>query len=419
MKKQSIVISAPVDTYSGYGARARDFIKAIVELDNYDVTVLSQVWGYNRMGYLNDSNDTVIQPLIVDRINFTPDIWVQVTVPNEFQRVGRYNIGLTAGIESTLIPKDWIDGCNRMDLVLTSSVHSKEVITTTVFTEKDNTTGQIIKEHKVSTPVQVLFEGVDTNTYFKTDSKGHTKLNLDLDSIKEQFCFLLVGHWLEGDYGHDRKNIPFTVKMFYEAFKDKKNAPALILKTQGANTSYVNRRELLEKIEAVRKSMIASTLPNVYLLHGDVSDEEMNELYNHPKVKAMVSFAKGEGFGRPLLEFSVVGKPIIASGWSGQMDFLDKVNNLLVGGELQNVHESVNNPFLIKESRWLSPNETQCKKSFKEVYTNYKKYVEPSRKVAKRNRDTFSYERMRDTIGNILTQHIPRNVQLNLDINNG
>ena len=47
----------------------------------------------------------------------------------------------------------------------------------------------------------------------------------------------------------------------------------------------------------------------------------MNELYNHPKVKAMVSMTKGEGYGRPLAEFGLSKKPIIASGWSGQCRF--------------------------------------------------------------------------------------------------
>ena len=49
---------------------------------------------------------------------------------------------------------------------------------------------------------------------------------------------------------------------------------------------------------------------------------EMNSIYNHSKVKAMVSLTKGEGFGRPLLEFSLSQKPLIVSGWSGHMDFL-------------------------------------------------------------------------------------------------
>jgi hypothetical protein len=107
----------------------------------------------------------------------------------------------------------------------------------------------------------------------------------------------------------------YTIKSFLETFKNKPKGkrPALILKVQaGSGTSIMDREELLNRIDAIRKT-VKGDLPNIYLLHGEMSDAEMNELYNHGKVKAMISLTKGEGFGRPLLEFSLVNKPIIAS----------------------------------------------------------------------------------------------------------
>ena len=170
-----------------------------------------------------------------------------------------------------------------------------------------------VGELKLEKPIEVLFEGSDENIYKPIDNSS-----LDLvDDIKEDFAFLHVGMWGKGGYGEDRKDIAKLVKIFYESFANKKEQPALILKTNGATFSIIDREECLRKIKDIKSQFPSDwNLPNVYLLHGDLSKEEMNYLYNHPKVKSMVSFTHGEGFGRPLLEFSMIGKPSISSGWS-------------------------------------------------------------------------------------------------------
>ena len=128
MSKKSVVVSCPIDTYSGYGARSRDFVKALLELDEYNVKVIGQRWGNCRFGYLRDHNEDFLESIVVPQMTAQPDIWIMITVPNEFQKVGKFNIGLTAGIETTVCHQDWIAGCNRMDLVLTSSEFGKEVL---------------------------------------------------------------------------------------------------------------------------------------------------------------------------------------------------------------------------------------------------------------------------------------------------
>ena len=235
MSKTTIVVSCPIDTYSGYGARARDFVKAL-DKNKYDVKVLAQRWGNTRFGYLEDHQEFELQSLIIPNLTSQPDIWIQVTVPNEFQKVGKYSIGLTAGMETDICPPEWIQGCNNMDLVLTSSEHGKNSLVNSKFDAQDKNTGTT-QRIEVTTPVEVLFEGVDLEKYFETDSKANMEINLALDGIKESFCYLFVGHWLQGNFGHDRKNVGWTIKAFLETFKNKKNAPALILKTQHANAS--------------------------------------------------------------------------------------------------------------------------------------------------------------------------------------
>ena len=120
MSKTNITISCPIDTYSGYGARSRDLVKALIELDKYDIKILPQRWGSTRWGYLKDHNDQLFSPLLVDNLNQQPDIWIQVTIPSEFKKVGKYNIGVTAGMETDLCDPTWIQGGNNMDLILAS-----------------------------------------------------------------------------------------------------------------------------------------------------------------------------------------------------------------------------------------------------------------------------------------------------------
>ena len=420
MSKPRFVISCPFDTYSGYGARARDFVKAVIELDKYQVELLPQRWGETSWNFCKDhpewsflSNYTA-KP---DWQSVQPDIWMQCTIPNEFQPVGKYNIGLTAGIESTACKSEWIDGLNRMDINLVSSNFAKNTFEKMAYEKKDNNTGKVVEVIKLLKPIHTVFEGINLKTY-KSLPLSEIK-TIDLSTIPEQFCYLSVGHWMQGAYGHDRKNIGVTIKQFYEAFKDKPKGkrPALILKCSLGVSSYVSRDEILDRIKSIKSQMNTKNLPNVYLLNGEFNDAEINELYNHPKVKAMVTLTKGEGFGRPLLEFSMTGKPIIASGWSGHLDFLHPDHNILLPGSLEHVHASAANGWLITESQWFKVSEKHAMDAYKEVYKKYKQQHTKSKKQKYHVRDNFTHSKMRELIGNILYNNLPtfsQQVKLNL-----
>jgi glycosyltransferase involved in cell wall biosynthesis len=412
--KNTLVISSPFDTYSGYGARARDVIKAIVETEKYDVKLLSQRWGSLPFGFCKDNPEwkflldlTIPQPMTTQ-----PDIWVQITVPNEFQPVGKYNIGITAGLETTLVPGDWVEGVNRMDLNLVSSNHSLKAFTDSIYDKKDPQ-GNSLGKTKVEKPIEVLFEGADLTTYFPDDKP----CLVDFD-IPESFAYLFVGHWMQGDIGEDRKNVGLLVKAFYETFKNKKKKPALILKTSQAGSSYMDRNAILNKITQIKNTVNSNDLPNVYLLHGDFSNEEMNSIYNHSKVKAMVSLTKGEGFGRPLLEFSLSQKPLIVSGWSGHMDFLHPEHNIIIGGQLGPVHPSTQNSFMKDPNfKWFCPDHGQIGHSLKEVFENYKKYKSLGKRQAYYSKTNFSWEKMKETLFNIFEKNIPEiSKEINLNI---
>ena len=406
--KPLFIISSPFDTYSGYGARSRDLIKAIIKTDKYNVRLLSQRWGSTPFGFCQDNPEwTSLLDLVLpnNQIPKQPEIWAQVTIPSEFQPVGKYNIGFTAGVETTIAPADWIEGCNRMNLNIVSSEHSKNVFQQSQFEKRNKQTNALEGTIKLEKPIEVLFEGVNTDVYKILEK--NTNKNIDLSYIKEDFAYLFLGHWINGDLGEDRKNVGLLIKAFYETFKNKSKKPALILKTSQVGSSYVDREEILKKIKAIKKTVNSTNLPNVYLLHGDFTDQEINELYNNSKVKAMVNLTKGEGFGRPLLEFTLTKKPLITTAWSGHIDFLNPEFTNLIGGQLTNVHQSAANQWLLPESQWFSADHGQIGHFLKDVFENYKNYTDKAKRQSFKSKTEFSWDKMLEKLDSLLTQYIP------------
>ena len=418
--KKFMLICAPVSSRSGYGDHARDLVRSFIEHNKYDIEILDVPWGDCPRNALDNEKDINIISRILktNQVNRQPDVYIDIRIPNEFQQYGKFNIGITAGIETTAVSNAWIDGCNKMDLIIVPSEHSKQGFVNTVYDklqQQPDGKQQKIGEFKLEKPIEVLFEGVDEDVYKPIDKAS---LNL-VDDIKEDFCFLHIGQWTQGGYGEDRKDIGKMIKVFYESFANKKKQPALILKTNGATYSIMDRENCLEKINQVKSKFPSDwNLPNVYLLHGSLSDKEMNKLYNHPKVKTFISLTHGEGFGRPLLEASMTGLPIIASAWSGQMDFLSQDNSMLIGGELVQVPKSmVWKDIIIAESQWFNVNEQQTYKAMNYCFTNYDDVKEKALNLMKINRDKFTLNKMTEKLDKIISpvlDKIPSQVELQL-----
>lgn len=401
--RPNLVISCPATSRSGYGDHSRDLIRSLIAMDKFNVSVLDQRWGGCSRDALKES-DVDISSRLIRQMADQPDIWIQVTVPNEFSPIGKYNIGITAGIETTLVSVPFLQGVNKMDYVLVPSKHAKDGFTNSTYDQKDKA-GNTISKLECTTKIDILFEGLDITKFYKEPSS-----NFDLSSIKEDFTYLAVGHWLNGDFSHDRKDMGGMIRTFLETFKDmsKKNQPALILKTSSATFSVIDRESILKKIKAIRSSVQhTGELPNVYLLHGDLTEQELNELYNHPKVKAMISFTHGEGFGRPLLEFSITGKPVIASNWSGHIDFLSEYG-LQLAGELKPVHKSVVwKDVIVPESQWFYVDYGYASGLIKDVYKQYKKYLEKTRKQTQYVKDNFTIDKMTDIFTTQMEDNVP------------
>ena len=404
------LVTSPVATRSGYGAHSRDICRALIKLDRYDVKIWNVRWGNTPVNALHtdDPNDKII----IDRLIPTPDLpkqpelHIHIVVPNEFQPIAKYNIGITAGLEMSVVPPKWLEGMNRMNMNIVPATFVKKVMEDCKFDIHDDKTNSKVGELKSEKPIEVLFEGADTNIYKKTTEFSKDFLD-EMKNVEESFNFLYVGHWLQGNLGEDRKDTGMLVKVFLETFKNMKKKPGLIMKTSGAGFSVLDREDILSKIEAIKEG-VDGDLPNVYFLHGDLSDAEMNGLYNHPKVKAHVSFTHGEGFGRPLLEASLSGKPVIASNWSGHVDFLPKNLSILLDGSLSEVKKgAIADDFKVDGQKWFVVNYTQAVAVLKDVYKSYKKYTFNAKKLATINKSKFSLDAMTRQLGKLLDKYVP------------
>jgi hypothetical protein len=403
MSKPLLVYQAPVFTRSGYGDHARDILKSLFSIDKYDVKIVPTRWGNTPQNQVDPSSEfgKRVFSNVVTQVDRKPDIFMQMSVANEFEAKGTYNIGITAGVETTLIPKEFIEGSNKMDLIIVPSNFTKQVMATTGYQEKDKQTGQVIREHRITKPIEVLFEGVDINTYSSSASKIS-----ELDKLETDFNFLFVGHWLKGDAGQDRKDISMAIKTFSTVFKylPKEKRPGLILKTSHAGFSVIDRETIRKKIEKSVESL-GVDIPKIYLLHGDLKESEMASLYHHPKVKSMISFTKGEGYGRPLAEFALTGKPLIVSGWSGHTDFLPKENTVFLDGQLTNVHESASDKFLLKEAQWFTVNYSDAANKIYKVFNEYDSFLKQSAGLKTNIETKFTLEKMHEDFGKIMEKY--------------
>ena len=403
MSKPLLVFQAPVATRSGYGDHSRDILKSLFELDKYDVKVVPTRWGNTPQDQLDPSTEfgqKTIQNIIA-QLDRQPDIFIQVSVANEFKRIGKYNIGITAGVETTIAPQEFINGSNQMDLIITPSRFTKETLLKTVYTQIDKNTNQPIGELKLQKPVEVLFEGVNTKVF---NGKSSTSV---LDGVDTDFNYLFVGHWLSGNLGEDRKDVGMMIKTFCTVFKDlpKKQQPGLILKTSQAGFSVMERESISKKIQDITKQF-GDKCPSIHLVFGDLSESELNDLYNDEKVKAFLMFTKGEGYGRPLAEFATTGKPIIVSKWSGYTDFLPEENTVYLEGELKNVHETAANQFLLKESKWFTVDYSKAAAKIFDVYKNYKTYLKKSEGLKTNINNNFNLKKQTEVLNGIFDKYI-------------
>lgn len=413
MSKPLCLISGPVFNRSGYGDWATAVAKSIIRYGKYDVKIAPTRWGNcpskRFFDDLTDPEDKLLaSKFLQSALNKQPELFIQLTIPEEFQPVGKYNIGMTAGIETTISPGSWLEGINRMNLTIGLSNHVKKIFTETKMAKKLENGQQVSVQ--VEKPIEVCFWGADTNIYKKTDEKVKSVEDI-LSKIPEKSAFLFVGQWTHSGLYSDRKDIGNLIKTFCTAFLNNtdNDRPCLILKTSGANYSVVDRFEILEKIKKIRQQ-VGENAPNVYLLHGELNDVEMNALLNHEKIIAHVSFTHGEGFGHPMLLSTLSGKPLLTSNWSGHLDYLNPQYANLLPGNLVQVDKKSVNQWILQESKWFKVAYSLAESKFKDVYAFRKqdKYNKNAEFLRKENEENFNLTSMDKKLWSILDKYVPQ-----------
>jgi len=415
MSKPICILQSPIWTRSGYGDWALTVAKSLLRYNKFDLRIAPTVWGAcskkNMEAEINDpEGKELLGRVLKGPLTKQPEVFIQMTIPNEFATPAKFNIGMTAGIETTVPRAEWIEGLNRMNFNIVTSVHARDVFAGANYNKKlSNGTSE---ELKVKKPMEVLFWGADTNIYKKTDEKV-TSLEESLKTIPETFCFLFVGQWTSGNMRSDRKAIGFLVKTFIESFANTNNPPALILKTSGAQICIMDKYDCINKINEVTNMVKQSLppdskIPNIYLLHGELEDNEMNALYNHEKMKVHVSFTHGEGFGHPLLLSTLSGKPLLAPHWSGHLDFLNPKICKFFEGALAPIPDEAINDWFVKDARWFDVDYVAAGQKMKYYFTNYNgKIIEDAESLRVENAEKFSLPSMDKAFHAILDKYVP------------
>jgi glycosyltransferase involved in cell wall biosynthesis len=398
---KSILFISPIATRSGYGEHAKDFAKYLFRsFTDSDIKLLSTKWGSCSLDGLEDGNresDTIYKHITNSPPEELSDISFHMTMPNEFKRFGKYNVGITAGIEANKCSREFLIGCNQMDLVIVPSAFAKETLLNTQY-----------ENLKCNTPIEVVFEGYP-HEISKTNL--NTEVTDTLNNIKEDFCFLTVGQWVDSN---DRKNIDTLIKSFYDTFENYPNPPALVLKVHGISHCIEDELRIHERVSKIRKDFPGTSLPNIYLLYGNLTQSELASMYSHEKIKCMISLTRGEGFGRPLLEASIHNIPIIASKWSGHLDFLNKKYTKLISGKLIKVENL--KTLVPSDAMWFDVDVDLVKSTMLDLVDRYEVHVNRASKLAEVNRKKYTLEKMFEEYDKVFENYLLLESQPNFNL---
>jgi glycosyltransferase involved in cell wall biosynthesis len=394
--KKRILYVSPLLSRSGYGDHAREIASVLYnKFSSHELKFAITPWGSNPQTGLNKELSEKYKPHFVnEKDHYTGcDVYIQLGLPNEFKKVGSdTNIGITAGVEVDYVPSSMLNGLNQMDHVIVPSNFTKETFENSY------------KENEIDKTTEISVIAESSSFDFYQDSDSSSSIN-ELNEIKEDFCFLSVGQWItsESDDG-GRKNIESLIESFIKAFNNTDDKPALVLKTSGSNFSISDYFEISNKIKSIIEEHPSQSRPSIYLLHGDISESEIHSVYTHPKIKAFISHTKGEGFGRPILEATLCGLPVLATKWSGHLDIIDKKNSILLPGKLTNITKETS--LFSTKAKWMVVDKEVSSQKIKDVYQNYDKYNTKALKLKEINKSKFDINKISSLYESLFNQYI-------------
>jgi glycosyltransferase involved in cell wall biosynthesis len=375
--KKKVLLRAPVLSKSGYGEHSRQILKYLLSKENIDLKVSILPWGITPW-YLNqkDCEGLIGKAMSVSNVQEGEyfDVSFQVQLPNEWNnRLANYNVGVTAGVETDISSLSWSESCNSMDMVIVPSQ----------FTKKSLMLNNLELENKIK---------VVPETYFKElENDPDSNLILDLN-LKTDFNFLTIGVLTGLRPELDRKNTFYLIKWFLEEFKDKKNV-GLIIKTNQGRESSLDYHSTLATFKKLLKELNHTGYPKIYLLHGDMNRETMNQVYKHPKIKGFLTITRGEGFGLPILEAAAAGLPVLATNWSAHPEFLNNGNWIKFDYELKNVSENkIDGNIFVKNAKWAEVKEQDFKSKIRKFRESYFTPTQNAKKLSNTIKKMYCWE---------------------------
>lgn len=353
---KTVVLRGPVLTQSGYGVHSRQVAKWLLQREERGeclVKFIATPWGDTPWIVNPEACDglagQIMQRSVAPEGAVGADVSLQLQLPNEWDpKLSKVNVGITAAVETDRCHPDWVAACNAMHSVIVPSQHAKQCLANT---------------GNVTRPIIVIPESY-------SEAIDAPELPT-LEDFPTPFNFLIFGQLTGTNPNSDRKNIFYTIKWLCETFKDDKDV-GIVLKTNAGRNSKIDRNLVTNLMKQLLSEVRKGPNPRFYLMHGDMNDQEVASLYRHPQVKALVALTRGEGYGLPILEAAASGLPIIATGWSGHLDFLKHGKYISVYYQLGEVHPSrVDNRIFVKGARWANPSEEDFKKRAAKFRTSY------------------------------------------------
>lgn len=370
---KTVLFRGPTLTQSGYGHHARQVARYLLQRHDIDVKFATTPWG-DTPWILDAESCNGLTGEIMKRSTKPDakyDATIQLQLPNEWDpSLGTKNVGITAAVETDRCHPSWIAACNAMDVVIVPSQHAKASLTNT---------GSITK------PLLVVPESY-------CDEIG-TCQPLET-TFQTSFNFLLFGQLTGNNPNNDRKNLFYTIKWLCETFKDDPDV-GIVIKTNAGRNSKIDRNIVLNVMKTLLAEVRKTPNPKVYLLHGDMSENDVAGLYQHPSIKALVALSRGEGYGLPILEAAASGLPVIATNWSGYLDFMKNGKFISIHHQLSEIHPSrVDDKIFVRGARWANPSEEDFKKRITKFRSSPTIPREWAAELQTKIRDQYSFERI-------------------------
>lgn len=292
-ERKSINFCGPVLDASGYGEFSRYFIYALngagINLSVEQISLDPAGVDFGKKGLICKQLMKK-KPVDINVINMVPTLF------KKYKSTKAKNVGFTMW-ESSQLPDIWVKTCNEMDAIFVPC----------------NWNRQVFIDSGVNVPVYVVQPGIAPEDIPEINNKKGGGC----------FTFYSIFQWTE------RKNPEGLVKAYLSEFRGCGDVE-LVLKTYRHPRIPNNAHFFTEEIERIRRQMNIppNELPKISVITQFLSTEEIYSL--HAGADCFVLPHRAEGWGMPHMEAMSFGNPVIATRFSGNVDFMNDENSYLV-----------------------------------------------------------------------------------------